>query len=169
MPTPHFEKTSKSLKLKMNLIWGIFLIAPIFYMGVLYKITMTGTELSSTPPNNAFVSTLVIISIVIGMLSFFFPDFLVKKMTSQIKLQNHHPNQPLDKMDEKEREDMRLITAYFVSFLLKNAMAESIAIYGLVLGVMTDDLKLFLYFAVPSILLLIIHRPNIEQATNRTF
>ena len=51
--------------------------------------------------------------------------------------------------------------------MLKIAMAESIAIYALVLGIINHELGIFLYFAIPSILLLVIHRPNIDRALNR--
>ncbi|MBT3538933.1 hypothetical protein HN481_02290 [Candidatus Parcubacteria bacterium] len=180
MPTPYFEKTMKSMKLKMQALWGAFLIAPSIYAGVLYKITSNNIDPASAPANDSFVYTLVIFSIMVVILSFFLPNFITKGLLSAIKsgklsrdenikqlLVSIKNRQELEKLSDKEIQDLRIIYAYFISFMLKIAMAESIAIYGLVLGIINHELGIFLYFAIPSILLLVIHRPNIDRALNR--
>lgn len=57
--------------------------------------------------------------------------------------------------------------AYFTMSIITWAMSEAVAIFGFLLAIMTYELEYFVYFAVPSVLLLLFFRPTLMALDDR--
>ncbi|MFZ2190166.1 MAG: hypothetical protein WA057_02670 [Candidatus Magasanikiibacteriota bacterium] len=175
MPSPQFEELTKPTKKLFYLLWTAFMIAPIIYFYVLYTVSSERT-ITNIPDTNLPI-TLAVLAIIFAIASFILPKTMLNQTTSKVKekyidagsvIDSLSPEHGYDvekikSLDINELQKFKLLSAYLVPFLLSIAMCEAIVIFGLVLGFSGYDIKMFLYFAIPSVILLIIHRPNFEK------
>lgn len=127
-------------------MWFAFLGA-VIVDGLIVHFT-TGASQGLESVNAIFKNILYGISILAAIISVFVVDRLFKYKLSQLP-------------EEIQMDKDKLRIMYGPFFIIKLAMAESIAIYGLVLSFMgSEKMNVYLPFGIFSFLVLLINRPK---------
>ncbi|MDD2656926.1 MAG: hypothetical protein PHQ18_05185 [Patescibacteria group bacterium] len=138
------------------LMWGIFSVSVIIYGVVIYILSSVETQ-----AENVDVSILKNIFYVLSLMSAFVSVFVVDIFFKR-KLNMPKQNETNETLSEDE-----ILQLYFPYFLKKIMFAVSIASFGFVLAIMSNDgMNIYLPFGVFSILILLLNIPKLDNLAN---
>jgi len=128
-------------------MWSMFCIA-IFVYGLVIWLSRNSTLHEGVLVPTSVKNSFYVVSFIFAFVSLFVIDNVFKR-----KINNQKQN--------GELTESQILTMYFPFFLIKLAVSESIAIFGMTLAFMGEEkLSIFLPFAILSFLLLLINRPK---------
>lgn len=132
------------------IMWGAMLSSVVLYIGISYMTKRA--EMTEIDP--IFRWVLAFVALCTGLMSLaVFPIMM-----------------PLSKLRKVLKEDLRigaLRGMFFVALILRLALAESVAIFGLVLSQLSGDPSEILPFAGASIVLLVLSYPSPNAIKDR--
>jgi hypothetical protein len=123
-----------------KIIWGAMFVNLGVYYVILQTIVNAGS--GENPEAQRLLFPLAIISVMSLSAAFYIPLQLGR---FGVKVQSLNPLQK-----------------YFVPFIVRMALNETVAIYGVVLSFMSRDTHYYLYFAVPSSLVFLMSFPTLD-------
>ena len=157
----HFRNRQASIasRNKVFTILWLALLASVGIYAVIAFSVIPGSE--AAPPDDA--DTMTIIFGVVAMSTASASMVLPKVLLSDDKLKAHLQNEA-----GSAEERLESIGAlYFPAWLIGVALAESVAIFGLVLAFVMDDPRFMVPFAVVAALLIVVKRPNLAAVIER--
>ncbi|QDG49404.1 hypothetical protein FIV42_01220 [Persicimonas caeni] len=143
------QEQNQSATMTLWILWGSMLSSVFIYVVVLFVISQN--KEGFTPPDPGLIQTLLI---AFGAVSVAEAGaiFYLRKVTFFSKLEDG----AFDTIDE-------LRDAYKTASILSWGLSESVAVFGLVLGVLTRDPMYYLYFAPPAIALFLLLTPKLGR------
>lgn len=145
MPPMTIETRMKVL----NIIW-IALMGSVLALGFIV-FNLPPPPPDATPVDHSvFMQMLGGVAVAAAIASFLLPGYLLKLRPANATAASKDP-------------EFLALSAYFVAFLVQQALRESVATLGFVLVVTTHNKDLFLYFGGASLLLQLIGKPSVEK------
>jgi hypothetical protein len=177
MRSKDFEDALRPRRRVMTIIWGALLASVAIYVVVAY---MASPEAAGEVPE-AMILGVTAAALAAGAASLFVPSRLLPEATlrehmqaESLDLTRHALNPQTGKVDPAQlarlqklsEEEQRLVTAttfYLTPWIVGAALAEAVAIFGLVLAFVTGEPGAALPFAGAAAALLAIKRPRFDS------
>ncbi len=168
MLSPELRQAIAPRAQRMNLLWGAFLAATVFYVA-LAMFAVGGAEPvadGATPPLDPWLLTAVLGAAAVGAAagSFLLPRLLLPagrppKLTAAGSRQG--PTAAAAHLPPSERELLELLPAYQTTMVITWAMREAVAVFGVVAAILTRQPAIAVPFAAVAFALLALARPRV--------
>lgn len=179
--TPAVEELMKPVLRTVRVIWGSFVVATVFYV-FLVQFLFRGQQ--PLPLPSSFVLAFSAVAFLSAAGALLLPRFYpAPALLHQIRQQDPSPDslavgsgagggdparrEAIRRLGSDDRRALQWGRHFATYTVVRCAFAESIVILGFVLSFITHRPELTLYFAVPSLLLLILVFPRIEPFMER--
>lgn len=162
----------------LTTIWGAFLAATFIYVFVSWTVAHNpaggGTNANATPLDRNLVTTvLAVLAMALAAASFVYPRyaFSTARLAQAPRpgagfLNAKDPGgveaRAAAHLPESERALLQYLPAYQSTLIVVWAMRESIAVFGVVLAILTREFTVVLPFAGAALVLLALARPRAE-------
>jgi hypothetical protein len=175
-----FRSLNQPMETACRLVWLAFVAAVPIYVCVVFVLNQTAP--SATPP--PLTVPMVVISLLSAVLAPYMPRLLLPD--SRLRDLLNRPPDPeamarnpwtgkvneerlakIKSMSPDEQRMLALVPNFYVGFIVRLAFNESIALYGLVLAILSRSLVALLPFAIVSLLLNLIVPLPLDSALKR--
>ncbi len=180
------EQLLKKRFITIYSIWGAMLLSIFVYAGVCFKAVEVQSDIPASNLmdcfSNPMTQVLVLVSVVIGFLHFFIPQFILKAQLTatrrQIDLLSHmevfkglrgnavwseQDLQMAKSLSQEELFCLAMLPKWTICFILSLALAESIVVFGLVLSFVFHSFAIVLPFASAGVFLFLLRFPRPEK------
>ena len=165
----------------LTILWFAMTASVVIYVGVCFAITQ-GQE--PWPIEATVLYVMIAAACSTGAASWIVPGLMLsnerirKHMRGDVDLEEMATNPQTRKLDEDRLARLRelsdldkrlagLPAMYFAPFIVGIALAESVAIFGLVLTFLSKDMTYIVPFAIAAIALMLLRYPRLEPLFDR--
>ncbi|MFH1022070.1 MAG: hypothetical protein V1809_01615 [Planctomycetota bacterium] len=165
--SPEFDKFVAEKKRVLIILWLAFLAAPFAYIGIAFFLMK-----EHPPVDQKFLVVLGAMSVFSGIGSLVIPWVLFSENRLRAWLRKDPGESAvrcapflsdMQSLAPAEQRVALLLARYQMGFMFTMALAEGVAIYGLVAVVIGASRMAYLFFGIPSILLVAAQRPQVDR------
>ena len=168
--------SAKSQRSVLTILWLALLASIGLYVAVAYLAVPAPGEDAELPEAIAIVLTIA--AVVAAAMSFWLPRFLLSDATLRRHMSQDSADLPpadapadapagQEPASDHDRRLCAAATLYFVPWVVGAVLAESVAIYGLVLAFLAQSPELMLPYAAAAAAILLIKRPRYDALLRR--
>jgi hypothetical protein len=155
MRPPQLEASIRQQTFTMTILWGALLASLVAYLVVAYVVVAAATG-ETTQGSSALAGEISAMALGAALASIIVPH----QMLSDARLREVMK-------DGGEQRLLALPGRYFAPWIVGMALAEAVAVFGLVLTLLTHDVRAMLPFVGAAALLMVLKRPNLRAFVAR--
>jgi hypothetical protein len=165
MMSPELQRLMARQNRVITIIWAAFMIAPLLYANIAYRVVIVGSQAGTNTMPGIVPYAIVVVGLVGSIVTFLLSQNLRGRALrgESIGQTTPPPAAPQVVLGPDERYVVERTQAYQVVMIVRWAGFEALAVYGLVITIMTRFFPSVVIGGVIAISLILINRPQLTE------